>query len=74
MGFSRYAVPQQGVIVRTGAERATLVRRTYSLVFASVLVTIAATAWAMTQPSMMQGCSGIRSSRCCACSCPSSSP
>ena len=55
MGFSRYAVPQQGVIVRTGAERATLVRRTYSLVFTSILVTIAATAWAMTQQSMMQG-------------------
>ena len=55
MGFSRYAVPQQGVIVRTGAERATLVRRTYSLVFASILVTIGATAWAMTQPSIMQG-------------------
>ena len=43
MGFSRYAVPQQGIIVRTGAERATLVRRTYSLVFASILVTIAGT-------------------------------
>jgi FtsH-binding integral membrane protein len=54
MGFSRYAVPQQGVIARTGAERATLVRRTYSLVFASVLVTIAGTAFAMSQPRMMQ--------------------
>lgn len=54
MGFSRYAVPQQATIVRTGEERATLVRRTYSLVFASVLVTIGATAWAMTQPAMMQ--------------------
>ncbi len=53
MGFSRYAIPQEGLIVRTGEERATLVRRTYSLVFASVLVTIAATAWAMTQPALM---------------------
>jgi FtsH-binding integral membrane protein len=53
MGFSRYAVPQQGTIVRTGEERATLVRRTYSLVFASILVTIAGTAYAMTNQSMM---------------------
>jgi FtsH-binding integral membrane protein len=54
MGFSRYAVPQRGLIVRTGEERATLVRRTYSLVFASILVTIAGTAFAMTQPRMME--------------------
>ena len=54
MGFSRYAVPQEGMIVRTGEERATLVRRTYSLVFASVLVTIGGAAFAMTQPRMMQ--------------------
>jgi len=53
MGFSRFAVPQQGMIVRTGEERATLVRRTYSLVFASILVTIAGTAFAMSQASMM---------------------
>jgi modulator of FtsH protease len=55
MGFSRYAaIPQQGTIVRSGEEIATLVRRTYSLVFASVLVTIGGAAWAMTQPRMMQ--------------------
>lgn len=53
MGFSRYAVPQQGTLVRTGAERATLVRRTYSLVFASILVTVAGAAYAMTSPRMM---------------------
>ena len=53
MGFSRYAVPQQGVIVRSGEERATLVRRTYSLVFASILVTIGGAAFAMSQPSLM---------------------
>jgi modulator of FtsH protease len=52
MGFSRFAVPQ-ATMVRTGEERATLVRRTYSLVFASILVTIGGTAFAMTQPSMM---------------------
>ena len=57
MGFSRFnigAIPQQGIAIRTGAERATLVRRTYSLVLASVLVTIGGVAFAMTQPSMMQ--------------------
>ena len=53
MGFSRYSVPQQGTLVRTGEERATLVRRTYSLVFASILVTIAGTAYAMTNQGMM---------------------
>ena len=53
MGFSRFAIPQQGTIVRTGEERATLVRRTYSLVFASILVTIAGATFAMTQPRMM---------------------
>lgn len=53
MGFSRYAVPQQGTLVRTGEERATLVRRTYSLVFASILVTIGGAAYAMTNARMM---------------------
>ncbi len=53
MGFSRFSIPQQGTLVRTGEERATLVRRTYSLVFASILVTIAGTAYAMTNQSMM---------------------
>lgn len=40
-------------VVRTGSERATLVRRTYTLVFASVLVTIAGTAFGMSQPAIM---------------------
>jgi len=39
--------------VRTGAERATLVRRTYSLVFAGVVVTVLSCWWAMSQPSLM---------------------
>jgi modulator of FtsH protease len=43
-----------GTIVRTGAERATLVRRTYSLVFVSVLVTIAGSMFALSQPSLLQ--------------------
>ncbi len=53
MGFSRFAVPQT-TMVRTGEERATLVRRTYTLVLASVGVTIAGAAYAMTQPRMME--------------------
>ena len=51
MGIS--ARPYPGVMVRTGAERAKLVRRTYSLVFASILVTIAGAAFAMSQPGIM---------------------
>jgi FtsH-binding integral membrane protein len=50
MGFSLPA----GTIVRTGAERATLVRRTYSLVFVSVLVTIAGSMFALSQPRILQ--------------------
>lgn len=43
MGFSRYAVPQTAGLVRTGEERALLVRRTYSLVLACVFVTMGGT-------------------------------
>jgi modulator of FtsH protease len=43
-----------GTIVRTGVERATLVRRTYSLVFVSVLVTIAGSMFALSQPALLQ--------------------
>lgn len=43
-----------GTIVRTGAERATLVRRTYSLVFVSVLVTVVGAMFALSQPSLLQ--------------------
>ena len=53
MGFSRYAIPAPG-LVRTGEERATLVRRTYSLVFASVLITTIGTWFGISQPSVMQ--------------------
>jgi FtsH-binding integral membrane protein len=52
---SRYAPP--GVVpagvARTGAERATLVRRTYLLVFAGVLVTMGAAAFTTTQPALL---------------------
>ncbi len=52
MGIS--ARPYSGVVVRTGSERAALVRKTYLLVFASILVTIAGAAFGMTQPAVMQ--------------------
>lgn len=42
------------VRVRSGTERATLVRRTYGLVFASILVTILGTAFAFTQQGLME--------------------
>ena len=50
MGFS-YAPAVQ---VRSGTERATLVRRTYGLVFLSVIVTMLGVAFAGTQPALMQ--------------------
>lgn len=40
--------------VRTGAERATLVRKTYLLVLAGVVMTTLSCAWAMSQPSLME--------------------
>jgi FtsH-binding integral membrane protein len=42
-----------GTLVRTGVERATLVRRTYGLVFISVIVTAIGVAFGMTQPAVM---------------------
>lgn len=45
--------PQTGVLVRTGAERATLVRRTYLLVLGGVALTIVGVAFTMTQPALM---------------------
>jgi modulator of FtsH protease len=47
MGFSYAASATQ---VRTGTERATLVRRTYGLVFLSVITTIFGVAFASSQP------------------------
>jgi modulator of FtsH protease len=49
MGFS-YA---PAVRVRSGTERATLVRRTYGLVFLGVLATMLGTAFTLTQPGLM---------------------
>jgi FtsH-binding integral membrane protein len=42
-----------GAVVRTGAERATLVRRTYLLVLAGVLVTMAGAAFTFGQPALL---------------------
>ena len=53
MGFS-YSPAATAIGVRTGAERATLVRRTYALVFVSVLVTMLGAAFAVTQPALFQ--------------------
>jgi len=44
---------QTGTLVRTGEERATLVRRTYSLVLVSVLVTIVGATFGLSQPNLM---------------------
>lgn len=44
---------QAGTLVRTGEERATLVRRTYSLVLVSVLVTMVGATFALSQPRLL---------------------
>src|SRR5919206_429334 len=44
---------QTGTLVRTGEERATLVRRTYSLVLVSVIVTMVGTTFALGQPRLL---------------------
>ena len=56
MGVSTrpYAVGAGGVQAWSGAERATLVRRTYLLVFAGILVTMLGAAFGFTQPAIMQ--------------------
>ncbi len=52
MGVSYRPIDATGI--RTGEERATLVRRTYLLVLASVLVTMAGTGFALSQPAVLQ--------------------
>src|SRR6476659_5482177 len=44
---------QTGTLVRTGEERATLVRRTYSLVLVSVLVTMVGATFGLSQQQLM---------------------
>jgi FtsH-binding integral membrane protein len=41
-------------LVRTGEERATLVRRTYTLVFINVLVTMVGATYALSNPALME--------------------
>lgn len=48
-----FSIPNQGVLVRTGAERATLVRRTYLLVLAGVVLTMAGVAFTFSQPALL---------------------
>jgi FtsH-binding integral membrane protein len=43
-----------GTLVRTGEERATLVRRTYGLVLVSIVVTALGVAFGFTQPALME--------------------
>lgn len=45
---------QTGTLVRTGEERATLVRRTYSLVLVSILVTMVGVSFSLSQPAVLQ--------------------
>jgi len=52
MGISSRYAPAVAV-QRTGAERATLVRRTYLLVFAGVLVTMMGVAFTLSQPALL---------------------
>jgi FtsH-binding integral membrane protein len=50
----RYPIPAGGVFVRTGAERATLVRRTYLLVLAGVVLTVTGVGFTFTQPALLR--------------------
>ena len=51
MGFS---LPVTAGLVRTGEERAQLVRRTYSLVFISILVTVVGATYALSNATIME--------------------
>jgi FtsH-binding integral membrane protein len=52
MGFSRYSVAASPRVL-SGVERAVLVRRTYGLVFAGVVVSLLGAAFTFTQASLM---------------------
>jgi FtsH-binding integral membrane protein len=53
MGIS-YQTGTATPVVRTGEERATLVRRTYALVLVSVIVTMVGTSFALSQPALLR--------------------
>ncbi|MCC7195431.1 MAG: Bax inhibitor-1/YccA family protein [Gemmatimonadaceae bacterium] len=55
MGFSRYYAAQAPGLVLTGEQRATLVRRTYSLVLACVFVTIGGTWFGLRNEAILAG-------------------
>ena len=47
-------VSYTGTLTRTGEERATLVRRTYGLVFVSIIVTVIGVAFCLSQPTVFE--------------------
>src|SRR5437763_13057011 len=53
MGFSYNPAAVRALPIRTGAERATLVPRTYALVFASIIVTMLGAGFAVTQSRLI---------------------
>ena len=53
MGIS-YQTGTATPVVRTGEERATLVRRTYALVLVSVIVTMVGTSFTLSQPALLR--------------------
>lgn len=53
MGFSRYQTMAAPPRVLSGTERATLVRRTYGLVFLGIVALLFGSAFTVTQPSLM---------------------
>ena len=48
----------QVLTIRSGVERATLVRRTYGVVFGGVIITCLGAAFAMTQPALFDAARG----------------
>lgn len=52
MGFSRYSVAAAPRVL-SGVERATLVRRTYGLVFIGIIVSLMGAAFTFTQPALI---------------------
>ena len=47
-------VSYTGTLTRTGEERATLVKRTYGLVFVSIIVTVVGVAFCLSQPTVFE--------------------
>ena len=62
MGFSRYDVLNPAGLVYSGAERAQLVRRTYTLVLACVFVTMGGTWFGLQNESIDRKSTRLNSS------------